>query len=129
MEVSIKCRLQMPHDHMKLLYSLKEIANNPKFIKPDQYTFLKVWLGNSLVIANGDRWHKLRKLITPAFHFQTLERFIPIFEEQADILVKKLASIATKESINVLPVFQAFALDVVSGRYENNDIFCLLEVQ
>lgn len=70
------------------------------------------------MIANGERWYKLRKLISPAFHFQALERFIPIFEEQADILVEKLASIATKESVNVLPIFQAFALDVVSGWYK-----------
>lgn len=67
------------------------------------------------MVTNGERWYKLRKLITPAFHFQTLERFIPIFDEQTQVLVDKLASIPKNESVNVLPIFQAFALDVVSG--------------
>lgn len=68
-----------------------------------------------MVVTNGERWFKLRKLITPAFHFKTLERFIPIFEEQTQVLLEKLSNIPINESVNVLPIFQAFALDVVSG--------------
>lgn len=95
---------------------MKAIANNPKFIKPNEYDFFKVWLGNSLVITHGDRWHKMRKLITPAFHFQTLERFIPIFEDQTEILLEKLRGVAKEgETVDAFPIYHAFALDVVSG--------------
>lgn len=92
------------------------IANNPKFIKSDEYEFFKVWLGNSLVITHGERWHKLRKLLTPAFHFQILERFMQIFEEQTDILISKMKKIPDGVVEDAFDLFHAFALDVISGK-------------
>lgn len=92
------------------------IANNPKFIKSDEYEFFKVWLGNGLVITYGDRWHKLRKLLTPAFHFQILERFMQIFEEQSDVLVKKMHTISDGVVEDAFDLFHSFALDVISGK-------------
>ncbi|XP_063709036.1 cytochrome P450 4d2-like [Culicoides brevitarsis] len=88
------------------------IANNPKFIKSDEYESFRIWLGNSLVIAHGERWQKLRKMLTPAFHFQILERFVQIFEEQSDVLVKKLQKLQTTN--DAFDVFHAFSLDVIS---------------
>uniref|UniRef100_A0A336M5J0 CSON009396 protein n=1 Tax=Culicoides sonorensis TaxID=179676 RepID=A0A336M5J0_CULSO len=90
------------------------IANNPKFIKPQVYDYLKVWLGNSLVITHGERWYKLRKLLTPAFHFQILERFIQIFEEQADVLINKMKNSRDGVMKNAFDDFHAYALDVIS---------------
>lgn len=92
------------------------IANNPKFIKSDEYELFKVWLGNSLVITHGERWHKLRKLLTPAFHFQILERFMQIFEEQSEVLVAKMKKIPDGVVDDAFDLFHAFALDVISGK-------------
>lgn len=91
--------------------------NNPKFIKSDDYKFYKPWLGNGLILSSGERWHKFRKLITPAFHFQILERFISIFEEQTDVLLQNLSKLSEDEVIDVVPVFHSFALDVISGNF------------
>lgn len=91
------------------------IANNPKFIKSNEYETFKIWLGNSLVITHGERWYKLRRLLTPAFHFQILERFVQIFEEQANVLVDKLAIMPNRETKDAFKVFHAFSLDVISG--------------
>ncbi|XP_063697852.1 cytochrome P450 4d1-like [Culicoides brevitarsis] len=88
------------------------IANSPKFIKSDEYEFFRVWLGNSLVITHGERWQKLRKLLTPAFHFQILERFVQIFDEQSEVLIKKIDKIGETE--DAFELFHAFALDVIS---------------
>lgn len=91
------------------------IANNPKFIKSNEYEFFKVWFGNSLVITHGERWYKLRKLLTPAFHFQILERFVQIFNEQADVLLTKMNKLPNGVVEDAFELFHAYALDVISG--------------
>uniref|UniRef100_A0A336M080 CSON009392 protein n=1 Tax=Culicoides sonorensis TaxID=179676 RepID=A0A336M080_CULSO len=89
------------------------IVNNPKFGKSDQYDMMEQWLGENLVTSNGEAWHKMRKLITPAFHFQILERFIPIFEEKVEIMTEKI----TKQGSNTIDVFemlQNLTFDIIS---------------
>lgn len=88
------------------------IANNPRFGKADEYRFYKPWMGDSTLLTSGERWIKLRKLVSPAFHFQILEGFVGIFEEQADILVNELQHV-TQQSIDVIPHFAAYALRIV----------------
>lgn len=90
------------------------IVNNAKFIKSDDYKIYQQWLGDGLVLTSGEKWHKMRKLLTPAFHFQILERFIPIFQEQGKIFLDKIENLSEEEVINVVPWFHAFALDVIS---------------
>lgn len=57
----------------------------------------------------------MRKLLTPAFHFQILERFISIYEEQGQIFLAKLRKLSQFEVINIVPWFHAYTLDVISG--------------
>lgn len=93
----------------------ERIVNDPKFIKSDDYETFKIWLGDSLALTHGERWHKLRKLLTPAFHFQILERYIQIFEEQSNILLEKIENLPNMETTDPFPIFQTFSLDVISG--------------
>ncbi|XP_063709033.1 cytochrome P450 4d2-like [Culicoides brevitarsis] len=93
---------------------VEAIVNNPKFMKSDDYKIYQPWLGDGLILAHGEKWHKMRKLLTPAFHFQILGRFVPIFQEQAEVFVEKVRNLGPEENINVAPWLQSFALDVVS---------------
>uniref|UniRef100_A0A336LZX9 CSON009395 protein n=1 Tax=Culicoides sonorensis TaxID=179676 RepID=A0A336LZX9_CULSO len=92
---------------------IESIVNNPKFVKSDDYKLYEPWLGNGIVLASGERWHKMRKLLTPAFHFQILERFIPIYQDQGKIFLRKIRELNENESINIVPWFHSFALDVI----------------
>lgn len=94
---------------------IEQYVNNPKFGKSRDYQMYEPWLGNGLLLSSGQKWHKMRKLLTPAFHFQILERFIPIFEEQGQILLKKLRNLSENQVIDVVPWFHAYTLDVISG--------------
>ncbi|KAF4517534.1 hypothetical protein B566_EDAN005097, partial [Ephemera danica] len=40
----------------------------------------------------GDHWRKLRKILTPAFHFEILHEFLPIFVNQSLTMVKLLSA-------------------------------------
>lgn len=90
------------------------MVNNAKFIKSDDYKIYQQWLGDGLALTSGEKWYKMRKLLTPAFHFQILERFIPIYQEQAKIFLEKVRNLSEGEVIDVVPWFHAFALDVIS---------------
>lgn len=100
---------------LSLLFS-KVVVNSSKFFKSDDYKIYEPWFGDGLVNANGEKWQKMRKLLTPAFHFQILERFIPIYEEQGKIFLNKIQKLKDGSVIDVLPWFHSYALDVVSGK-------------
>ncbi|XP_063709032.1 uncharacterized protein LOC134837580 [Culicoides brevitarsis] len=89
------------------------LVNDPKMGKGNEYNMLKPWLGDSLVISDGEKWHRMRKLCTPAFHFQILERFIPIYEEQTDILIDNIRKNIGKV-IDIFPKMHSLTLDIIS---------------
>lgn len=92
---------------------IESIASDSKFIKGHEYKSFEPFLGNGLLLASGERWFKLRKLITPAFHFQILERFMPIYQEQADVLIKKISE-KNGEVVNVCGMLHTMALDIIA---------------
>ena len=48
------------------------------------------WLGEGLLIANGDRWARNRRLLTPAFHFDILQNYATIQNKCTDVLLVSL---------------------------------------
>uniref|UniRef100_A0A336M072 CSON009394 protein n=1 Tax=Culicoides sonorensis TaxID=179676 RepID=A0A336M072_CULSO len=98
----------------KDLKIIEEIVKNPQFIKSADYEIYEEWFGDGLVNASGEKWHKMRKLLTPAFHFQILERFIPLFEYHGKIFIKKIQNLSDGTAIDIVPWYHSFALDVIS---------------
>lgn len=84
--------------------------------KHSDYDFLKPWLGTGLLLSTGDKWFKRRKILTPAFHFQILEKFVTIMNEQSKIFVKKLETVKGRE-VNIFPLVNLLALDVICGLF------------
>ncbi|KAJ8246249.1 hypothetical protein GJAV_G00265470 [Gymnothorax javanicus] len=75
---------------------------HPDFIKPiltastsitlkDElfYGFLRPWLGQGLLLSNGEYWSRHRRLLTPAFHFDILKGYTEIFNKSTDIMHEK----------------------------------------
>lgn len=91
-----------------------KIINDKRFGKSNDYDFFKDWLGEStLMTSDGPRWAHLRRINTPSFHFQVLEDFVGIFEEQAKFLADKLLKL-NGAPIDIVPDFAAYALDVIN---------------
>ncbi|XP_029553328.1 docosahexaenoic acid omega-hydroxylase CYP4F3 isoform X1 [Salmo trutta] len=82
-------------------YSLVRLFH-PDYIKPlllapasitvkDElfYGFLRPWLGQSLLLSNGEDWSRRRRLLTPAFHFDILKNYVKIFNHSSNIMHSK----------------------------------------
>ena len=95
------------------------LSNNFLLEKSTQYDFLHPWLGTGLLTSGGQKWRSRRKMLVPAFHFKILHDFIPVFNEQADFLTKKLRpKAAAGEVVDIVPAITACALDVICGEHD-----------
>nr|ATW72313.1 cytochrome p450 CYP4V38 [Brachionus calyciflorus] len=96
-------------DYAEILFSSSK--NTQKSV---QYNFLHPWLGTGLLTSYGDKWSTRRRLITPTFHFEILDDFLHVMNEQAEILVEILAKLVKeKQTIDIFERLKACALDVI----------------
>ena len=61
------------------------------------YNAVKPWLGDGLLISQGKKWERNRRLLTPAFHFDILKPYMQVYNDVAKILLKKFEIASTKE--------------------------------
>ncbi|KAK1794491.1 hypothetical protein P4O66_011360 [Electrophorus voltai] len=54
---------------------------HPDYVKP-----LLLAPGQSLLLTNGTKWSRQRRLLTPAFHFDILKNYIYIFNKSTNIM-------------------------------------------
>ena len=67
-------------------------------------------------ISSGEKWHKRRRIITPAFHFKILEKFLHVFEEQAAVMVDRLDKMVNKEAFDIECYLTSCTLDIICGK-------------
>ncbi|KAJ6644110.1 Cytochrome P450 4c3 [Pseudolycoriella hygida] len=81
--------------------------------KANAYNVVIPWLGTGLVVSTGEKWHKDRKLLTPAFHFKILDQFNPSINKHALILCDKISSTLNYQMTDCVSVLASFALDII----------------
>ncbi|XP_053389637.1 ultra-long-chain fatty acid omega-hydroxylase-like [Mercenaria mercenaria] len=78
------------------------------------YRFGLPWLGRGLLIADGARWARSRRLLTPAFHFDILKPYVDIYNEAAEKLMDNLDKYAEgNEDFEVFTNISRCTLDVI----------------
>lgn len=82
--------------------------------KSEEYDLMKAWLGTGLLISTGKKWFQRRKILTPSFHFQILEKFVEIMDDHGKIFIQKLEKLNGQE-VNIFPLVNHYALDVICG--------------
>lgn len=93
------------------------LSNNFLLDKSSQYDLLHPWLGTGLLTSTGNKWRSRRKLLVPAFHFKILHDFVPVFNEQGNVMVDRLREIARSgQPIDIVPVVTACTLDIICGQ-------------
>ncbi|KAG6452051.1 cytochrome P450 4C1 [Manduca sexta] len=95
------------------VYGVKDVevvlAHSRNITKSKPYTFLQPWLGTGLLLSAGSKWHRRRKILTPAFHFNILKYFCEVIKEKSRDLVERLKKM-TGEDVELMPVVSDFTL-------------------
>ncbi|XP_047523086.1 probable cytochrome P450 4d20 isoform X2 [Pieris napi] len=88
------------------------ILNHPTELckQVERNTGMKPLFGNSLSTSNGERWRLIRKLVTPSFHFKTLEKKIDTVNKHCDRLFELLDE---QNRIDAYKYIKPFLLDTV----------------
>ncbi|KAM8719608.1 hypothetical protein ACLKA7_005788 [Drosophila subpalustris] len=95
--------------------------------KAMEYGFLMRWLNEGLLVSRGRKWHKRRKIITPAFHFRILEQYVEIFDRQTRQLIQHLQlalGVHGKNPIDLGHAAHLCTLDVICG--ESRQVILLI---
>ncbi|CAK8697878.1 unnamed protein product [Clavelina lepadiformis] len=74
------------------------------------YAALVPWLGEGLLVLNGHQWFRHRRLLTSAFHFDTLKPYVKKMNHCGKALVKKWSSVIADHTSGKIEVFQQFSL-------------------
>uniref|UniRef100_A0A2C9JGL5 Cytochrome P450 n=1 Tax=Biomphalaria glabrata TaxID=6526 RepID=A0A2C9JGL5_BIOGL len=78
------------------------------------YDMLTRWLGEGLLIANGAKWARSRRLLTPAFHFDILKQYVDVYNQSGDLLIEKMKKLSkTDQSFDLYPLINLDALDII----------------
>lgn len=88
------------------------LTANEAIEKAPEYRYLHRWLGTGLLTAAGHKWKERRRMLSPAFHFRILNDFVPIINEQSQVMVDSLAKTAGQE-IDLFEYVPYAALDVI----------------
>ncbi|XP_047529386.1 uncharacterized protein LOC125065661 isoform X2 [Vanessa atalanta] len=76
------------------------------------YTFLKPWLKEGLLLSNGSKWQNRRKILTSAFHFNVLQKYYPVLEDNSQRLIKALDK-TNGEIIDIIPITSEYTLNTI----------------
>ncbi|KAM7362485.1 cytochrome P450 313b1 isoform 2-T2 [Cochliomyia hominivorax] len=61
--------------------------------KGEFYRFMATVIGDGLFTSRSPRWNKHRRLINPAFNRQSINSFLPIFNQETNVLLKTLIKV------------------------------------
>ncbi|CAL8283740.1 unnamed protein product [Gadus morhua 'NCC'] len=73
------------------------------------YGFLRPWLGQSLLLSNGEEWSRRRRLLTPAFHFDVLKGYVAVVHNATHTMHSKWIRLSS-EGQRDLEMFQHVGL-------------------
>ncbi|XP_044044523.1 cytochrome P450 4F3 isoform X1 [Siniperca chuatsi] len=65
------------------------------------YSHLRPWLGQSLLLSNGEEWSRKRRLLTPAFHFDILKNYIAKFNTSTNTMHDKWRHLVAEGMTNI----------------------------
>lgn len=95
--------------HSKIL---RQLLKEPK--SKLAYNMLVPWLGKGLLIAEGDKWFKNRRLLTPAFHYGILKGYIPVYTDCLSVLLSRWSvSASKKEPVKLFDSLSCMSLDII----------------
>ncbi|XP_052810846.1 cytochrome P450 4F6-like [Mya arenaria] len=80
----------------------------------DGYHYLQDWMGEGLLISDGWKWERIRKLLTPAFHFSILTGYVDIMNSASDDFQEKvIENMSASPLVDIYPLVSRMTLDTM----------------
>ncbi|XP_025262037.1 cytochrome P450 4C1 isoform X2 [Camponotus floridanus] len=89
------------------------LSSNKYIEKGHIYNLLHPWLNTGLLTSTGAKWHARRKILTPAFHFNILNRFVDILIKEGDCMTKSLKDVGGTVVKDLLPFVNEHTLNAI----------------
>ncbi|KAK4479838.1 hypothetical protein RD792_015380 [Penstemon davidsonii] len=104
-----------PHIFVTEPELIKEILTNKEgtYQKTKIKRYLKRLLGDGVVVAEGEKWVKLRKLANHAFHGDSLKDMVPAMIDSVEAMLERWRNCEENE-IDVCKDFRLLTSDVIS---------------
>jgi len=67
------------------------------------------------IYSSGEDWKFHRRLVTPAFHAQVLEKYVYTFNSVTNVLIKILDE-KVGDKFDIHPYINLCALDIITGK-------------
>jgi cytochrome P450 len=91
---------------------IKEVLKSPK--NDVVYSLLTPWIGNGLLVSSGKKWWRNRRLLTPAFHYETLKPYVSVYNSCVEVMLRKWTACAEEQKpVRVFKTVGLLSLDVV----------------
>ncbi|XP_052899277.1 probable cytochrome P450 4ac1 [Anopheles moucheti] len=105
----------------KVILNITRVKEAEKILSSAQHTrksilykFLHPLMGDGLLCSKGSKWQQRRRILTPAFHFNILPKFLTIFQEESEKLVRQLDHQADgRQEIVLQSIVTSFALHTI----------------
>ncbi|KAL7303068.1 hypothetical protein TKK_0004284 [Trichogramma kaykai] len=89
------------------------LSSSKNIVKASVYDFLHGWFGTGLLTSAGAKWKQRRKILTPAFHFNVLKRYVDIAIENDEKTLQQLKSLGESSEQQIVPFLTNFTLNVI----------------
>ncbi|KAK3084660.1 hypothetical protein FSP39_017089 [Pinctada imbricata] len=70
---------------------LKSSEPKTKYHAGGAYRMIMPWLGDGLLLSDGRKWERNRRMLTPAFHFDILRPYVKVYNEVTNIFLDNLS--------------------------------------
>lgn len=98
---------------------IEAILNSPICInKGASYRFIQTFVGMGLITMKGDDWKMHRKMLNPSFHYNIVNKFIPIFNKHLRTMVEKLNMKSGQFDIH--QVLKYCSMDMICGKLKTS---------
>ncbi|XP_028836484.1 cytochrome P450 4T8 [Denticeps clupeoides] len=78
------------------------------------YRFLIPWIGNGLLVSQGQKWFRHRRLLTPGFHYDVLKPYVKLIADSTKTMLDKWETHAkTEKSFDVFGSVSLMTLDSI----------------
>ncbi|XP_005796001.1 cytochrome P450 4B1-like [Xiphophorus maculatus] len=103
------CVLNIHHpDYIKTILASTEPKD--KFA----YEFIESWIGNGLLVSEGQKWFRHRRLLTPGFHYDVLKPYVKLMSDSAKTMLDKWERYAnSKETLELFEHVSLMTLDSI----------------